>query len=424
MTQNKNNYDPPEASPSLLGRAPTRGIGVRRLNNVPKHIAIGLGVSVVALLMYATIARGSVQYKKTDTSLKASQTSAPPRELSQELEGGYIGAQTNQIEPHSDLQTSSSEIATQQQPQQTNTSPPPPPSPYAEQWAAYKQKQTSANQARETALMAALNAPTNIQSGQNSNGTSGQLSNLTNMVGNGPSNGSGIGGGNLSSNAGDNDADFNGQGAKRGFLQQRNIASNYSSSSRMPSISPYELKAGAIIPAIMIGGLNSDLPGQVIAQVSENVYDTATGQHLLIPQGARLVGTYDNAVTMGQSRVLVAWNRIIFPDASSLNIDMMPASDQSGYAGFNDRINNHYRQTFGAALLMSIFAAGVQVSQPQATNGQNISNGQTMAGAIGQQLGQTGSQIMQRNIRVQPTLQIRAGYRFNVNVTKDFIINP
>ena len=192
----------------------------------------------------------------------------------------------------------------------------------------------------------------------------------------------------------------------------------------MPALSPYELKAGSIIPAIMIGGLNSDLPGQIIAQVSENVYDTKTGKHLLIPQGSRLVGTYDNGVTTGQNRVLVVWNRIIFSDASSLDLNMMPAADQSGYAGFNDKTNNHYGKAFGAALLMSAFSAGVQISQPQATNGENISTGQTMAGAIGQQLGQAGGQIIGRNIRIQPTLQIRPGYRFNVSVTKDFIISP
>ncbi len=108
---------------------------------------------------------------------------------------------------------------------------------------------------------------------------------------------------------------------------------------REDPVSAYDVKAGAVIPAIMIGGLSSDLPGQLIGQVAENVYDTATGRFILIPQGSKLIGTYDNAITTGQERVLVAWTRIIYPDASSLDLGKMPGADQGGYAGFNDRVN-------------------------------------------------------------------------------------
>ncbi|MBN8646415.1 MAG: hypothetical protein J0L55_00565 [Caulobacterales bacterium] len=434
MKNDNINIDAPEASPSLLGRIPTRGAGVRRLNNVPKYIAIGLGASVVALMMYATVARGNVKYKKADTYLKATQSASPPREVLQNDETNNVerDVQLNHIDANNEVEKNQvpSINETQSHTAQNNYSNysnnSPPPSPYAEQWAEYKQKQTSANQNRETAFMAALNAPTSINSSQTNDNNSIAGNNISQS--NYGDIQTGLSGGltrnNSLNGSSDNDAEFNGQDAKRGFLQQKNYASNYSSSSKIPSLSPYELKAGSIIPAIMIGGLNSDLPGQIIAQVSENVYDTKTGKHLLIPQGSRLVGAYDNGVTTGQSRVLVAWNRIIFPDASSLDLNMMPAADQSGYAGFNDKTNNHYGKTFGAALLMSIFSAGVQISQPQASNGENITNSQTIAGAIGQQLGQTGSQVIGRNIRVQPTLQIRPGYRFNVSVTKDFIISP
>lgn len=432
MSNINQTIDPPEVSPSLLGRAPARGVGVRRLNDVPKNIAIGLGVLVVALMMYATVARGNQQYKKTDTSLKASQASSPPRELAQ-VQNVAIPEpplQTNSIEAPSEMQGPQvpqiNESPPQQTVQATNTNSNPTPSRYAEQWATYKQKQTSANQSRETALMAALNSPTNVQSGHSSssNVQDNPMNTIGSTAGNQRYGQTTDNGRDASQYNDDNVSDFNGQAAKRSFIQQRNYANNYSSATRTPAISPYELKAGSVIPAIMIGGLNSDLPGQIIAQVSENVYDTATGQRLLIAQGSRLVGTYDNAVTSGQSRVLVVWSRIIFPDASSMDLNMMPASDQGGYAGFNDRVNNHYRQTFGSALLMSIFAAGIQVSQPQATNGQNISTGQTIAGTVGQQLGQVGLQIMQRNVIVQPTLRIRSGYRFNVSVTKDLVIQP
>jgi len=244
MNTASQNIDAPDASPSLLGHAPTRGVGVRRLNNVPKYIAIGLGVSVVALMMYATIARGNQQYKKTDTSLKASQSSTPPREVAQTQDPNIAQtalplkdvavsntAQGNQVPSINDPQ--------QQQipPSNSNVTPspsPPPPSPYADQWATYKQKQTSANQTRESALTAALNAPTNVQSSSSNNSNS--ASNL--VYGAGTSVGAGQNPSGASDSAGDNDSEFNGQYAKRNFLQQRNYASNYSSASKMPAISP------------------------------------------------------------------------------------------------------------------------------------------------------------------------------------------
>lgn len=390
--------DPPENSPSLLGRAPVRGIGVRRLNNVPKYIAIGLGVFVTALMMYATVARGNIKHKSNDTSLKASQGATPPREVAQVPDNSYIGEEpAPTIIPPTDLQASNgpqvpaiNDTPQQYQQVQSQTAQAQPalpkPSRYAEQWAAYTQKQMTANQTRETALTAALGAPSSVQS-LRGGATTTEATAISN----------------LSSNR---------------------APSNYSSATRTPAISPYELKAGSVIPAIMISGINSDLPGQVIAQVSENVFDTKTGRYLLIPQGARLVGTYDNQIATGQTRAMVLWSRIIFPDASSIDLEMMPASDQSGYAGMHDKTNNHYGKTFGTALLMSMFSAGVQLSQPQATNGQNITPSQTATAAIGQQLGQTGSQVIARNLAIQPTLQIRAGYQFNVNVTKDLTINP
>jgi type IV secretion system protein VirB10 len=162
----------------------------------------------------------------------------------------------------------------------------------------------------------------------------------------------------------------------------------------------------------------------VICRVRENVYDTNTGTHLIIPQNATLIGTYDNSVTMGQERALTAWRRIIMPDASSIDLDLMPGSDRSGFAGFEDQVNNHYLKIFGAAALMSVFSAGIQLSQPQATNGQNYSATQTIAGAIGQQMGELGEEIARRNMQIQPTIEIRQGYLFNVMVTKDIVMPP
>lgn len=184
--------------------------------------------------------------------------------------------------------------------------------------------------------------------------------------------------------------------------------------------SPYELRAGFVVPATLISGVNSELPGQIIGQVAQNVYDTPTGKYLLIPQGSRLVGAYSSSVAYGQSRVLVAWQRIIFPDGKAMDIGSMPGSDSAGYAGFTDQVNNHYFRLFGSAFLMSAVTAGVSLSQPQQAAGTTTQTASgAMSEALGQQLGQVTAQLIAKNMNIAPTLEIRPGYRFNVMVTKD-----
>ena len=184
--------------------------------------------------------------------------------------------------------------------------------------------------------------------------------------------------------------------------------------------SPYELRAGFIIPAVLISGVNSDLPGQIVAQVSQDVFDTATGKWRLIPQGSRLVGQYSSDIAYGQSRVLVAWQRIVFPDGKAMDIGSMPGADSAGYAGFRDQVNNHYFRLFSSAFLMSGITAGIAMSQPQTLSlGTRQSASSAMSEALGQQLGQVTAQLIARNMNIAPTLQIRPGYRFNVIVTKD-----
>lgn len=217
----------------------------------------------------------------------------------------------------------------------------------------------------------------------------------------------------------------NRQAQKNTFLNTTPDAETYLPRQRKAALlAAQEVKAGTVIPGVMISGLNSDLPGQIIAQVREGVYDSATGQNLLIPAGARLIGTYDSAVTLGQERALVGWQRIIYPDGSSITLDRMPGADVAGYAGFNDKVNNHYWRIFGNGLLLSVFSAGIQLSQPQAVNGQNLDSAQIAAASLGQQMGQLGMQMAQRNMNIQPTLEIRPGYKFNVMVTKDIILPP
>jgi len=190
---------------------------------------------------------------------------------------------------------------------------------------------------------------------------------------------------------------------------------------------PCELKTGAVIPGVMITGINSELPGSIIAQVSQNVFDTANGAYLLIPQGSKLFGVYDSRVVYGQSRVLVAWNRIIFPDGSAVTLEAMPGSDMAGYAGFNDDVDNHYVRIFGSAVLMSLISGGLaytmdSMSSTAGPYGQNAPSLQNeMTSALGSQLGQTATKLLEKNLNIKPTLGIRPGYQFNVIVTKDMV---
>jgi type IV secretion system protein TrbI len=190
------------------------------------------------------------------------------------------------------------------------------------------------------------------------------------------------------------------------------------------SVSPYEVKAGTIIPGVLLTGVNSDLPGQLIAQVREPVFDTETGQHLLIPQGSRLVGLYGHQTVYGQARVLITWKRVIFPNGSSLSLkDGMPGTDALGAAGFQDEVNHHLVRVFGSALLLSVISAGLQLSQIP-DFGQGFSGptaGNVLGAAVGQQAGQTSSELIRRGMNVSPTIEIRPGYAFNAMVTQDIV---
>jgi len=188
---------------------------------------------------------------------------------------------------------------------------------------------------------------------------------------------------------------------------------------------PYVLRAGASIPATLITGINSQLPGKVRAQVSRNVYDTATGNYILIPQGAQLLGEYSSGVVYGQDRVMVVWQRITFPDGRTLDIGTMPGTDVAGASGFHDQVNNHYIRTFGSAALLSAIAGGISYAVDKNAPTSNASGGSpvTAQGEVASQVGNTVGNlvngVMQKNLNVAPTNTIRPGYPFNVMVTKD-----
>ena len=186
------------------------------------------------------------------------------------------------------------------------------------------------------------------------------------------------------------------------------------------------LNAGSIIPATLITAINSTIQGTITAQVRNNVYDTAVGDALLIPQGTRIVGTYGSGVPYGENRLYVAWNRLVFPNGSTLDIGDMPGVDMTGKAGFSDKVNNHYLRTFGSALLLSLIVAGVNVSQSDLVNnlvpGYMEDASSAMSEALGQSLGETMSQMIRKNLNIAPEIDIRTGFLFNIMVVKDIVL--
>lgn len=184
--------------------------------------------------------------------------------------------------------------------------------------------------------------------------------------------------------------------------------------------SPYVLQAGTVIPAALITGIRSDLPGQITAQVTENVYDTPTGASLLIPQGARLIGVYDSQVSFGQSRVLLVWTRLILPNGYSVVLERQPGADATGQAGLEDGVDHHWGALFKATLLSTILAVGTDLGSDQ--SGSDIAR--ALRRGTGDTLNQAGQQIVRRNLNVQPTLTIRPGYPVRVIVTRDLVLEP
>jgi type IV secretion system protein VirB10 len=239
--------------------------------------------------------------------------------------------------------------------------------------------------------------------------------------------GSSAGSGSIPSTGGTVSSEYDGQNLqsqKESFLEKArmNVADDYLKYTRTPPLSRFEIQAGWEIPAALEQGLNSDLPGELKALVMSNVYDTATGQYLLIPQGARLVGAYNSRVGYGQSGVQVAWQRVIFPDGSSIDLGGMAGLDAQGNAGLRDTVDHHYKQLFGFAVLTSMFDAALAVTQSRQ---QSVlvypSPIQETESAAGREVSQLGTQIARKNLNVQPTIKIPAGYKFNVRVNRDIL---
>jgi type IV secretion system protein VirB10 len=187
--------------------------------------------------------------------------------------------------------------------------------------------------------------------------------------------------------------------------------------------SPYEIKAGTVLPAVLITAINSDLPGPVVAQVREHVYDTVSGNTLLVPQGSRLIAQYDSMVAWGQERVLLCWNRLVLPNGDSMDLQCMPAADLKGAAGLTDEVDEHWWRILKGAAVATLLSAGTAYVAGDTTS-YNPSVGQVMARSASGEIGQVGAQLTRNNLSIQPTITVRPGFSVNVIVTKDMIVPP
>lgn len=221
------------------------------------------------------------------------------------------------------------------------------------------------------------------------------------------------------------DEDTANQASKDDFLRKARKsggAENYVQGTRMRALSPFEIKAGWEIPAVLEHDINSDLPGEIRALVRESVYDTASGQYLLVPQGSRLVGTYDSKVAYAQNALLVVWNRIIFPDGSSIDLEGMGSQDVRGQSGLRGKVNNHYGRLFGTAVLSTAFSAAAVVAQNRRQNVFTVPSSQDVAtSAAASEIARLGAAITRKNLNVQPTIRILTGTRLSVRVHKDLL---
>jgi type IV secretion system protein TrbI len=184
--------------------------------------------------------------------------------------------------------------------------------------------------------------------------------------------------------------------------------------------SRYVVQAGSVIPAALITGLRSDLPGQVTAQVTENVYDSPSGSYLLIPQGSKLVGAYDSQVAFGQDRLLLVWTRLILPDGRSIVLERQPGADPEGYTGLQDEVDQHWGRLAMAAALSTVMGIGTELG----SNANDSSIASALRQGSSNSLSQTGQQVTQRNLNIQPTLTVRPGFPVRVIVNRDLVLAP
>jgi type IV secretion system protein VirB10 len=414
----------------------SEGPKIRRLNRVPIILAIALVVIFFAVIFYGLSSRG-LRFGDGQIEPSSAQPASNDAErLKQGVPDGIIG----EPQPAVELQpVPAAEPEPARNPFERNeeeaAAPPPTPALEPEEvWRARLQREFDEQMLREynrqqmasiQADEAAANSPIaiNLQGLESGSDTTPAVTPQQGSTINRGTSALDLYGAALQAGIGQQTADPNGQAAKQEFFNQDIADLGYLPNSVVPQMSPFELKRGSVIPATLVTGINSDLPGRITAQVSQNVYDSATGHRLLIPQGAKLFGRYDSEVSFGQNRVLVIWTDIIFPNGSTLQIGGMAGTDAAGYGGFRDQVDNHYLQTFGSAILVALIGAGTEMLLPEDQGNSLNGNSSTDAArrSFAETFGQISEQTVSKNLNVQPTLEIRPGYRFNVLVDQDLV---
>jgi len=413
--------------------------GIRRLNRLPIIIAIVLVIVFFAVIIYGLTSRGL--YFRRDPGIgeaSSNPASTYADQLKRGVSNGIIGDQTEaqtfqpappqQDQPKPAANPFSGRPTPQPETQTANTLEP------EAVWKARLQREQQEQLLRERhrermarvqANDAAYDSPIAVNVGKlQSTSAASQPAGATNSTATARtgSPATDFYAAALRGGLGGQPLDQNGQAAKEGFFNADLKKLGYLPNRVVPQQSAFELKRGSIIPATLITGINSDLPGRITAQISQNVYDSATGHHLLVPQGAKLLGRYDSKVSFGQSRVLVIWTDIIFPNGSTLQIGGMAGTDAEGYGGFNDQVNNHYFKTFGSAVLLAVIGAGIDMAVPQSST---LATQETASDAARRNFAETFGRVAERtinkNLDVQPTLEIRPGYIFNVLVDQDMV---
>jgi type IV secretory pathway VirB10-like protein len=418
-----NNRTPTPPHPFLAGNAPQRfgGNGTRRLNNVPLFIFGGVAALTVVIIVWVCAQRSTPPPKAKEDDHGGS-TVQYARAMAGERAGGVIPRAFPSPSPSAAPAVMAAAAAL--------ASSAPSPSPTPDEW----EKQ------RRAALLAAYGAKPGVEGGferlaqqrqqqkaqqlppqqvamlqrADPNNVADALEAYRQQLAQAPA---------LTPQNGGYGAPYGAATGDPNRLGNFNGPSNrWALPNRVePPAGRYVLQTGSVIPAVLITAMDSDLPGAVTAQVSQDVYDSPTGTALLIPKGAKLFGEYvsGNGISYGQNRVFVVWQRIIFPNGNTLDIGAMPGVDQQGMSGFHDSVDSHWVRTFGSALLMSAITAGFTISQPQYGNTNGVSASQALSESLGQNIGNAAAMLLQKNLNVSPTIRIRAGYRFNVTAVKD-----
>ncbi|RWB25810.1 MAG: conjugal transfer protein TrbI [Mesorhizobium sp.] len=425
-----------------LGGAPNAETeaGIRRINRLPIIIVIALVIAFLGVIVYGLTSRGLLLRQNSGPS---DGSGNPASTFADQLKRGIGDAIIGEPQQTTTLQPTPVETQGEKrsvnpfmpQPSRTEEAQPAQELESEQVWRArlqreqeeqYLQERHRQRMARLQANDAAYDAPIAVDRGKfdgRGGDTTTAAATTTNAVSTATTPGaSDLYAAALRAGLGGVNADPNGQRSKDDFFNADLKELGYLPNRVVPQQSPYELKRGSVIPATLITGINSDLPGSITAQVSQNVYDSATAHRLLIPQGTKLFGRYDSKVSFGQSRVLVVWTDIIFPNGSTLQIGGMAGTDAQGYSGYRDKVDRKWLQTFGSAILIAVIGTGIDMASPQSST---LATQDTASDAarrnFAETFGRVADRTIQRNMDVQPTLEIRPGYKFNVLVDQDIV---